>query len=167
MERFKKLFPESKRWIGLMIGIASLCYAGAMIPRNISISPTDSVGAHIFFLKKHFKKADLKKDALVVLPFYTHIRPNCWPCMVVKYIKCQAGEKLEERQKLNFYCNNVFLGTAMTHSSKGVPVKPFRFNGIIPEGKFFAMGVSQNSYDSRYVGLENIKDVKDIAIPMF
>ena len=150
-----------------MIGIAALCYVGTMIPRNISLSPTDSVGAHVFFLKKHFKKSDLKEGALVILPFYTHIRPHCWPCMVVKYIKCDAGEKLETRHRLEFYCNNVYLGTALTHSSKGVPVKPFHFEGIIPPGKFFAMGVSQNSYDSRYVGLEKKKDVKDIAIPLF
>jgi len=164
--RFRKLIPANKRLIGLVIGIAALCYAGAMIPRNISCSPTDSVGAHFFFLKKSFKPSDLKEGTLVVMPLYTHIRPDCWPCMVVKYIKCDEGQNLETRDQ-QFFCNNVYLGTALTHSSKGVPVKAFEFNGSIPEGEFFAMGVSGDSYDSRYVGLEKKSNVKDIAVPLF
>jgi type IV secretory pathway protease TraF len=66
-----------------------------------------------------------------------------------------------------FFCNNVYLGSAKTHSKNGVPVKAFEYDGIIPEGKFFAMGTCPDSYDSRYVGLENKHDIKAVAVPLF
>jgi type IV secretory pathway protease TraF len=66
-----------------------------------------------------------------------------------------------------FFCNNVFLGSAKTHSKEGIQVKAFEYNGIIPEGKFFAMGSCIDSYDSRYVGLEDKNDIKAVALPVF
>ena len=157
----------SKNTIWMMVGYLSLSYLGFIIPERISISPTDSVGAHVFLYKKNFKQPDLRKGSLVVVPLYTKLRPNCWPCLVVKYIKCDEGDLLEVKNHGEFFCNNVFLGSAKTHSKEGVPVKAFDYNGIIPKGKFFAMGNCIDSYDSRYVGFEDKNDIKAIALPIF
>lgn len=166
MEKSWKSTLPSKRLIGVLIGIFSLYYAGAAIPKRLSYSPTDSVGYHFFFLKYHFDPAELKEGTLVVLPVYTRIRPDCWPCLMVKYIKCVSGQKLNVRNN-QFFCDDVFLGTAVFQSKTGMPVEVFQYNGIIPEERIFLMGVTGDSYDSRYVGLENISDVKAIAVPLF
>ncbi|MDA8404382.1 MAG: S26 family signal peptidase [Desulfobacteraceae bacterium] len=156
-----------KKVICILAGYLSLAYAGYVIPERISISPTDSVGAHVFFYKRHYKLSDLHKDALVVIPLYTRIRKHCWPCLIVKYLRCDAGDLLEVKNHGEFFCNNIFLGSAKKQSNEGIPVKAFEYDGIIPEGKFFAMGSCMDSYDSRYVGLENKSDIKAIAVPLF
>ena len=152
-------------WV--MIGYCSLFYDGYSIPGKISLSPTDSVGAHVFFYKQHYKSSEIHKETLVVVPFHTKMKKNCWPCLVIKYIKCDAGDRLEVKHHGEFFCNNVYLGSAKTHSKEGIPVKAFEYDGIIPEGKFFAMGTCPDSYDSRYVGLENKHDIKAVAVPLF
>jgi conjugal transfer pilin signal peptidase TrbI len=151
----------------VLVGYVILAYAGYMIPQKISISPTDSVGAHVFFYKRNFDSSDLQANSLVVVPLYTRIRPHCWPCLVVKYLKCDSGDKLEVKNHGEFFCNDIFLGSAKTYSKEGIPVKAFEYDGIIPEGKFFAMGTCTDSYDSRYIGLENKSDIKAIAVPLF
>jgi len=172
VERFRtflrKFFPKqtSKSLVSLFMGFLALCYTGWIIPERISLSPTSSIGHYVFLYKSHFKPSDISKGSLVVVPLYTRIVPHCWPCLAVKYIRCDSGERLDVRNSREFYCNNVFLGMAKTHSKKGVPVKIFQYNGIIPKGKFFAMGTCIDSYDSRYVGLENKRDIKAIAVPI-
>ena len=160
-------FPNNPKQVTcLLVGFFTLFYLGSVIPRRISISPTESVGHYIFLYKRHFDPAKIKKNSLVVVPFYTKIRPHCWPCLVVKYLKCDSGDRLEVKNGLDFFCNGIFLGRAKTHSKKGVPVKVFQYNGIIPQGKFFAFGGCVDSYDSRYVGFIDKKDIKAIALPI-
>ena len=155
-----------KRVLGLVVGISAIGYAGASIPAKISISPTNSVGYHIFFYKKNFRKCDLKKDTMVVVPLYTRVIDNCWPCLAVKYIKCNEGDNLRAEAG-SFFCNNVFLGSAKSHSKKGMPVEAFTYNGTILKNYFFDMGTDINSYDSRYTGLVSKNEVKAVAIPFF
>ena len=157
---------DNKKIICLIIGFLTLFYLGSIIPRRISISPTESVGHYIFLYKTRFDPQRLKKDTLVVVPFYTKLRPNCWPCLVVKRIKCNAGDTLEVKNHLDFFCNGVFLGRAKTHSKKGEPVKVFQYNGVIPEGKIFVLGGCPDSYDSRYVGFIDKKDIKAVVLPI-
>jgi len=157
---------NKKKLICALTGFLALIYTGWIIPARISLSPTSSIGHYVFLYKSHFKPSDISKGSLVVVPLYTRIVPHCWPCLAVKYIRCDSGERLDVRNSREFYCNNVFLGMAKTHSKKGVPVKIFQYNGIIPKGKFFAMGTCIDSYDSRYVGLENKRDIKAIAVPI-
>ncbi|RKY68854.1 MAG: hypothetical protein DRQ02_02960 [Candidatus Latescibacterota bacterium] len=175
MEKFKiilrRLLPTQKHTkkslVCLLIGFLALFYAGWIIPKRISISPTPSVGHYIFLYKRHFKPSDIKKHTLVVIPLYTKLIPNCSPCLAVKYVACDSGERLDVIRKDEFYCNGEYLGVAKTHSKTGVPVKIFQYHGIIPEGKFFAMGTCIDSYDSRYIGLEDKNAVKAIALPIF
>ncbi len=149
-----------------IIGICAIIFAGASIPSKISISPTDSVGYHLFFYKKNFKKSELKKDTMVVVPLYTRLIDNCWPCLAVKYIKCDEGDNLRAETG-TFFCNDIYLGAAKTHSKQGTPVKAFKYNGRIPENYFFDMGTHIDSYDSRYIGLVNKDEIKAVAIPVF
>lgn len=74
---------------------------------------------------------------------------------LVKRLGCMAGQHLQ-RLGNQFYCDGKEIAHAMTHDQKGHSLPVFRFTGIIPEGKAFAVGDTINSYDSRYWGFIDI-----------
>ncbi|EAL3751808.1 S26 family signal peptidase, partial [Campylobacter coli] len=43
----------------------------------------------------------------------------------------------------------------------------FIFNGVIPKDKFFVMGTHPRSFDSRYWGFVDRKDIKGVSIWAF
>ena len=91
--------------------------------------------------------------------------PNCQPCTVVKKIVCIEGEHFKVNHR-NFFCNGKYIGTAKTHSKDGAPVKTFSYNGVIPTDKLFVMGACIDSYDSRYFGFIDKKDIKASVVPV-
>lgn len=79
------------------------------------------------------------------------LRNNKYGMRFVKKVACVSGETLS-RSGRDFYCNGVFLGTAKQWDKQGNPAGLFGYEGVIPEGKYFAMGEHKDSYDSRYWG---------------
>jgi len=142
----------------------ALVYAGISIPEKLAFSPTNSVGHRFFFILG--KATDnLEKGDYVLFPLYTKIRPNCWPCTVVKKIGCVGGDLLAVNQR-NFFCNGEYIGTAKAYSKKGSPVMAFNYNGIVPAGKLFMMGTCKDSYDSRYIGFIDKKIIERLVAPI-
>lgn len=45
-----------------------------------------------------------------------------------------------------------------------IKVEQFIFNGVIPKDKFFVMGTHPRSFDSRYWGFVDRKDIKGVSI---
>jgi len=153
-----------KYLVCFLIGLCTLIYAGISIPARLTFSPTDSVGYRLFFIRGG--NADhLKKNDYITFPLYTKIVPGCWPCTVVKKIVCVEGDNLVVNHR-NFFCNKKYIGTAKTHSKKGIPVKTFDYNGVVPTGKLFVMGTCIDSYDSRYFGFIDQKQVTAVVIPI-
>lgn len=72
----------------------------------------------------------------------------------VKKVGCLEGEHLQNRGR-DFYCNGEYIGTAKEKDKQGNPAPLFTFNGIIMKGKFFAIGETKDSYDSKYWGFVN------------
>jgi len=70
---------------------------------------------------------------------------------LTKRIACLPGEYLQET-KTEVYCNNKLIGLVQPKDSKSRPVKPFLFDGSIPNGKLFVVGDNLMSYDSKYFG---------------
>ena len=167
MEGSRKL--SRKQVFSLVLVIFAMFMAADGILAHITISPTNSDGYHVFWYDSHVnarKLAGLHKGDYIVFQVYTRLRPNCWPCRVVKRIACDEGDRLEAENR-EFWCNGKLLGHSKTHSKKGVPVKSFEYNGIIPKGEAFVMGSCIDSYDSRYFGLVRKDRVEAIAHPIF
>ena len=80
-----------------------------------------------------------------------------------KIVKCEAGDTLINKDK-KFYCNDLFIAKALNTDSKGIPVKDFQFSGVIPQDKYFVIGENVNSYDSRYWGFLDKKNIKGISV---
>jgi len=147
-----------------LIAFCTLVYAGISIPGRLAFSPTDSVGYRVFFIRGEIVD-HLKNDDYVIFALYTKMVPNCQPCTVVKKIVCIEGEHLKVNHR-NFFCNGKHIGTAKTHSKDGAPVKTFSYNGVIPTDKLFVMGACIDSYDSRYSGFIDKKNIKASVVPV-
>lgn len=154
-----------KKRLSLLAGILALSFAGAVIPGRLAISPTNSVGYRLFYHKPHFEPSSLKKGAFVLFDVHTRLRPNCWPCLVVKKIACAEGDFLTV-EKRDFYCNGEYIGTAKTHAKDGTPLEAFRFNGAIPKESLFVTGACVDSYDSKYIGFIEKKDITAVVVPI-
>lgn len=91
------------------------------------------------------------KNKIVIINKTTAYSNNGIP-YIAKYVKCIEGEYLKVTKDKKYFCNGEYLGFAQNKNSKGESVQNFVFNGVIPQGKFFAMGTHLMSYDSRYFG---------------
>lgn len=137
---------------------------------HLSLSATDSVGYHLFYITKHSKK--IKRWDYVLFPMpKSNIKEiqketrTFKTRILVKQVACLPGDRLIVKGR-KFYCNGRYLCTAKIKALDGEKIKHFKFNGVIPKGYFFAYGKDKNSYDSRYYGLVPIKDITAVAEPI-
>ncbi len=153
--------------ISLCLGLCALMYVGRAIPKHMAFSKTNSLLYRFFFYQRLFTPADLKSGRYVIFSIDSHLVEHCSPCMVVKKIGCDEGEMLSSTSDGNYYCGNAYLGHAKSHSRKGQVLERYDYTGRVPEGKFFAVGSYPDSFDSRYIGFLEKKDVEAVAIPLF
>lgn len=59
------------------------------------------------------------------------------------------------------------MGIAQKTDKDGNKVEQFIFNGVIPKDNFFVMGTHPRSFDSRYWGFVDRKDIKGVSIWAF
>jgi len=154
--------------------------AGNYVWNHITISPSSSAGAHVFYYSNEVNSSDLTLNKWVRFPLLVPknivgtCEPNCSPgkapdtciCYPIKRIACDQGSVLIT-ENLNFYCDGIFLGKAKTRSKRGVPVTPFQYRGLIPEGYAFLMNDHPDSYDSRYYGIVGKNHVTQKVYPLF
>ena len=85
--------------------------------------------------------------------------------VLVKQVRCVYPQVLHV-QGLDYYCDGEFLGRAKLEDSKKRPIKPFVYSGVVPKDCFFAMGETENSYDSRYFGFVCKEHVRAVLVPL-
>jgi signal peptidase I len=71
--------------------------------------------------------------------------------ILLKRVACGPGQRLKVTP-VQFFCDGQAGEFLRLKDSKGRPVRPFLYNGIIPPGKYFMIGDNPLSYDSRYWG---------------
>jgi type IV secretory pathway protease TraF len=69
-----------------------------------------------------------------------------------KRLFCGPGDFLDTTGEQVFCNGDAGRLVAYEMGKKRVKVKPFRYKGIIPKGKYFAVGDIKESYDSLYWG---------------
>lgn len=70
----------------------------------------------------------------------------------VKIVSCISGESLITNENYEYFCNGEFIGKALLKDGEGKSLKPYVFNGVIPNNKYFVSGTHPKSWDSRYFG---------------
>ncbi len=163
------MWKSKKGIITVLIVVVSLVLLHFLF-NHLSLSATDSVGYHLFYITKHFKK--IKRWDYVLFPMpKSNIKEiqketrTFKTRILVKQVACLPGDRLTVKGR-KFYCNGRYLCTAKIKALDGEKIKHFKFNGVIPKGYFFAYGKDKNSYDSRYYGLVPIKDITAVAEPI-
>jgi len=84
---------------------------------------------------------------------------------LVKRLGCIEGQYLKKLNR-QFYCDGKEIAIAAVQDSTGKQLPVFSFTGVIPKGKAFAVGDTDNSYDSRYWGFMDISAAERLT-PIF
>ena len=148
-----------------IVGIFVFLLAG-QIPQYLIYAKTQSLKYRWFFKKEFNGLSTLTKGDYVTISHFTQDIDDCSPCKLTKKIACTEGEKLTVIGS-QFFCNERLVATAKALSLKGKPLTHFEWDGKIPPGKLFLTGSHKDSYDGRYFGFKEKKDVETIAVPIF
>lgn len=156
----------AKQFIGTLMGILVLMFAGFEIPKRITVTISDSVKHRIFYKQTFFDAEDIKQGSYVQVELFSKVVSECQPCLIVKRVAGVPGDLITVYEK-DFFCNGEYLGKAKDHSMKGTPLEAYTTTGMVPGNKYFLIGDSPDSFDSRYYGPMEIKHVKAIVHPIF
>lgn len=135
---------------------------------TIALNDTTSLPDYFYIINKKIDKNSIKNKDIIAFKFkklkdsYYEYNHN-----FIKQIKCMPDDVLSVKQNnksATFLCNEEIIGTSQPTDSNGNKVKNFYFNKKIPKDKYFVMGTAWNSYDSRYWGFVDKKDILGVSI---
>lgn len=162
---FQRLNNREKA-VGIVVLAALL--VGSWLPSRISISTSPSLSHRIFFLSRN--KTDIRTgDYLVFNHSDTSFTQNgLQPAnhQMIKQVGCSQGEILTQDSENRYYCNERYLGTALTADSTGRQLPTFHFSGPVPENSYFMMGANPRSFDSKYFGFIHAEEILYTALPL-
>ncbi|MDH5543691.1 MAG: S26 family signal peptidase [Nitrospinota bacterium] len=166
MTNKERVLESKKKSVWLVLLLIPFVYIGSRIPENFAVTTSASLSHRIYFLVR------LKKEDKIHRGDYVWIRSLSSKYIddgkefsAIKRVACNAGDLLEVSDQ-NYSCNGRYLGRAKRYSLKGVLLKDFIFNGIIPEGEIFVMGEHKDSFDSRYLGFIKRDNIGAVGIPI-
>ena len=158
-------FIRDRKKRSVYLAAVSALVFGLLLPGRIVVAISPSLDHRIFVITKRFTPDEIRKDDYVVFTVRSHYIKDGRPSRLLKKVSCVTGEKLETRTR-QYYCDGEYLGTAKWYSLKGEPVDSFVYSGTVPEGKLFVTGRHADSFDSRYLGFIERRNVEGIARPL-
>ena len=147
--------PNSRRWPALILLAVTVSVPFVFLHGRLSITLTPSVGYRLFFISWGTEAGSLGQGDYVLFPVKGFSAP------FIKKITCADGSVLA-MQDDGYFCNGEYLGRAIKKKAQ-----PFVWNGAIPKDKLFVMGSHADSYDSRYFGFIDRKEVTARVVPIF
>lgn len=140
-------------------------FVGAYVTGHLLIAKTQSLNYKVFW-KSSIWKCDtekaLKKGEYILFEF----APDVY---YVKRVACMPGQSLQVLEGI-WFCGSKKIkdGVSITHSkATGKKLQQFDFYGIIPENKYFVIGDSQDSFDSRYWGFVDAENILHTLKPIW
>ncbi len=163
-----KLVFTRKTVVTFMI-IVFFLFAAYFFDTHLVYSNTRSNNYRLFFLIKSIKT--LKPGDYVLFDFskdkyVKEISKKFNTTIMVKRIACMPGENLVVINR-KYFCNGRYLCTAKKYSLTGKPLTNFVYNGVVPKDKIFVLGENKDSYDSRYFGFIDKREIFAKAYPLF
>ena len=158
-----ELARDRKKACVCLAAVSALVF-GLLLPGRIVVAISPSL-AHRIFVITGFTPDRIGKEDYVIFTVRSHYIKDGRPSRLLKKASCVAGQRLETRVR-QYYCNGEYLGTAKQYSLKGEPVDAFVYSGTVPEGKLFVTGSNADSFDSRYLGFIERRNVEGIARPL-
>ena len=155
---------DPKRLAVYLAAVSALVF-GLLLPGRIVVAISPSLDHRVFVVTKSFTPDEIRKDDYIMFTVRSHYIKNGKPSRLLKKVSCVTGERLETRTR-EYYCDGEYLGMAKWYSLKGEPVDAFVYSGTVPEGKLFVTGHHIDSFDSRYLGFIERRNVEGIAHPL-
>lgn len=167
-----KKVTSSKKRLACFIGtFGILAFVGSLIPSLIVISYGESINHNVLW--------KVSRDP--VLNDYISIEtspsdPIAKGAMITKQVVCAPGMKLMVTKDKKYFCNGEFIGAAKDRARTGEEVSNYTpcvnkdqdvCEIIIPDGCYFAIGHSPDSYDSRYIGLIKKENIVAVSVPIW
>ncbi|MGI9296687.1 MAG: S26 family signal peptidase [Gammaproteobacteria bacterium] len=167
---------RSTEWL---LGCGVVCLTTATIvgahQAKLVVSLTDSIKP--IFLTRLPSEPE-RGDYVLVQVIHKAFGPR--PTLLSKRYMCGPGDvlkmELEERYAVErvmapephvvAYCNGSEITSARAvRGHDGTIYQPFRFDGIVPDGKAFVQGdIGSESFDSRYIGFVNFKKMTKLKV---
>lgn len=135
---------------------------GLWLPGHISVTLTPSLGHRVFFLTEP-ESLDFQEGEYLL--FHKQLDQSQTD-RLLKMVGCTAGHQLTVSNG-EYFCDENYLGQALTQDSKGKRLPQFVFNGRVPTGSLFMVGNHPRSYDSKYFGFIHADSVLKKAYPIW
>lgn len=92
----------------------------------------------------------------------------CWVTPLLKVVGAKAGDHVHADEN-GIVVNGVLLAHSASQpkDGNGKEMKIWRYDGIVPEGKVVLVNPMDLSFDSRYFGLVDTKDIKAKVVPFW
>ncbi len=158
-------FIRDRKKRSVYLAAVSAFIFGLLLPGRIVVAISPSLDHRIFVLTKSFNPGEIRKDDYIMFTVRSHYIKDGKPSRLLKKVSCVTGEKLETMGR-EYYCDGEYLGMAKWYSLKGEPVDSFVYSGTMPEGELFVTGNHPDSFDSRYLGFIERRNVEGIAHPL-
>ena len=156
-----------ERTVALVI-LAS-CLLGAWLPGQITVATSASLDHRVFLLRPVPKRIENGDYLVFRHRDLAQVRQglNANRERMIKRVGCRPGEWLQVDAELRFSCNGRPLGQALATDSQGRPLPRFTHNGPVPAGQLFLVGTHPRSYDSRYFGFVDAREILHQALPLW
>lgn len=92
----------------------------------------------------------------------------CWVTPLLKVVGAKAGDHVHADEN-GIVVNGVLLAHSGSQpkDGNGQEMKIWRFDGIVPEGKVVLVNPMDLSFDSRYFGLVDTKQIREKVVPFW
>ena len=142
---------------------------GAWLPGQITVATSASLDHRVFLLRP--VPAQIETNDYLVFRHrdLNQVRPGLGANRerMIKRVGCRPGEWLQVDAEYRFSCNGRPLGQALATDSQGRPLPRFTYNGPVPAGQLFLVGTHPRSYDSRYFGFVDAREILHQALPLW
>ena len=149
--------------------VLASCLLGAWLPGQITVATSGSLDHRVFLLRP--VPAQIETNDYLVFRHrdLAQVRQglNANRERMIKRVGCRPGEWLQVDAELRFSCNGRPLGQALATDSQGRPLPRFTHNGPVPAGQLFLVGTHPRSYDSRYFGFVDAREILHQALPLW
>ncbi|MDX9743071.1 MAG: S26 family signal peptidase [Arcobacteraceae bacterium] len=126
------------------------------------IPESESVNGKIFLLQDK----NIKNDYVVFEYNKLDYKGYHQGKLFIKKMGCDSGQHLLVT-KDKVLCDGKFIATILEKNGEGKTLPHYEYNGTIPNDSFFALGEHPRSFDSRYFGLVDKKQIKNTARRIF
>ena len=145
------------------------CLLGSWLPGRITVATSASLDHRVFLLRP--VPAQIETGDYLVFRHrdLAQVRQGLGTNRerMIKRVGCRPGEWLRVDAELRFSCDGSPLGQALTNDSQGRPLPRFTHNGPVPTGQLFLVGTHPRSYDSRYFGFVDAREILHQALPLW